>query len=84
MLPWASETAGIKRLGLDLFGVQDEAWREQQRRLLTAQFGPREVESLAMNSVLPLALPEQEALRPLGWVQERELYELQVWIHIHM
>ena len=61
-----------------LHARQDEAWREQQRRLLTAQFGPREVESLAMNSVLPLALPEQYAPRPLGWVQERELYELQV------
>ena len=58
--------------------MQDEAWRQQQNRLLTAQFGPREVESLAMNSVLPLALPEQEAPRPLGWVQERELHELQV------
>ena len=31
-----------------------------------------------MNSVLPLALPEQAAQQPLHWVQERELYELQV------
>lgn len=29
---------------------QDQAWQEQQYRLLTAQFGPREVEALAINA----------------------------------
>ncbi len=46
---------------------------EQQRRLLTAQFGPREVESLAMNAVLPLQSEEGFTGTPLRWVQEREL-----------
>ena len=58
---------------------QDDAWREQQRRLLEAQFGPNEVESLAQNAVLPL---QQEAAEgsedPLMWVQAKELRELQV------
>lgn len=53
--------------------MQDAAWREQQRRLLTAQFGPREVESLAMNAVLPLDTEEGFAGTPLLWVQEREM-----------
>lgn len=53
--------------------MQDVAWREQQRRLLTAQFGPREVESLAMNAVLPLESEEGFTGTPLRWVQEREL-----------
>ena len=58
---------------------QGDAWREQQRRLLEAQFGPHEVESLAQNAVLPL---QQEAVDgsedPLMWVQAKELRELQV------
>lgn len=29
---------------------QDEAWQDQQYRLLTAQFGPREVEAIAVNA----------------------------------
>lgn len=29
---------------------QDEAWQDQQYRLLTAQFGPKEVEALAVNA----------------------------------
>lgn len=29
---------------------QDDAWKDQQYRLLTAQFGPREVEALAINA----------------------------------
>ena len=29
---------------------QDEAWQDQQYRLLTAQFGPREVEAMAVNA----------------------------------
>ncbi|BDA48868.1 probable vacuolar protein sorting-associated protein 13A at C-terminar half [Coccomyxa sp. Obi] len=57
---------------------QDVAWREQQRRLLTAQFGPREVESLAMNAVLPLDTEDGFTGTPLRWVQERELKELAV------
>ena len=64
-------------LSLEL-APQDEAWREQQKRLLTAQFGPREVESLAMNAVLPLAAQEMQPDAPLFFVQERELHELQV------
>ncbi|KAK9815754.1 hypothetical protein WJX72_009012 [[Myrmecia] bisecta] len=55
---------------------QDAAWREQQHRLLTAQFGPKEVESLAMNSVLPLPGLAQDSAAPLRWVQEKELQEL--------
>eukprot|EP00891_Asterochloris_glomerata_P007978 jgi/Astpho2/7978/Aster-x0337 len=58
---------------------QGDAWREQQRRLLEAQFGPHEVESLAQNAVLPL---QQEAVDgsedPLMWVQAKELRELQI------
>ena len=54
--------------------MQDAPWREQQRRLLSAHFGPREVESLAMNAVLPL---DQDngcvAGAPLLWVQQREM-----------
>lgn len=54
--------------------MQDAAWREQQRRLLSAHFGPREVESLAMNSVLPLDREEGSvAGSPLLWVQQREM-----------
>ena len=34
---------------------QERAWQDQQRRLLTAQFGPKEVESLAVNAVIPSA-----------------------------
>jgi hypothetical protein len=60
--------------------TQDAAWREQQRRLLSAQFGPREVESLAMNAVLPLEAEREPGFAgaPLRWVQERELKELAV------
>lgn len=54
--------------------LQDAAWREQQRRLLSAHFGPREVESLAMNAVLPLDQDEGcVAGAPLLWVQQREM-----------
>ena len=54
--------------------LQDAAWREQQRRLLSAHFGPREVESLAMNAVLPLDRDEGcVAGAPLLWVQQREM-----------
>ena len=61
---------------------QDEAWREQQRRLLTAQFGPKEVESLATNAVLPIqdSIVDADA-DPLQWVQEKELKELEVSMH---
>lgn len=58
---------------------QDEVWREQQRRLLTAQFGPKEVESLVTNTVLTLQAGLVEAdVDPLHWVQEKELRELEV------
>jgi hypothetical protein len=53
--------------------LQEPAWTEQQRRLLTAQFGPREVESLAMNAVLPLDSQAGFAGTPLLWVQTREM-----------
>ena len=58
---------------------QDEVWREQQRRLLTAQFGPKEVESLVTNTVLTLQdrLVEPD-VDPLQWVQQKELRELEV------
>ena len=57
---------------------QDDAWREQQRRLLTAQFGPKEVESLSMNAVLPIDVDARRSAAPLEWMQTKELYELQV------
>lgn len=60
--------------GLTSICTQDMAWREQQRRLLSAHFGPREVESLAMNAVLPLDREEGSvAGAPLLWVQQREM-----------
>lgn len=45
---------------------QDRAWQEQQRRLLTAQFGPREVEGLAVNAVVvaPQAPPSALGITP--------------------
>ena len=57
---------------------QDDAWRAQQRRLLTAQFGPKEVESLSMNAVLPMDVSGQFTAHPLEWMQAKELHELQV------
>ena len=58
---------------------QDEVWREQQRRLLTAQFGPKEVESLVTNAVLSIQDSLVEAdVDPLAWVQQKELRELEV------
>lgn len=39
---------------------QDRPWRQQQRRLLAAQFGPREVESLAVNAIVPTPGEEEE------------------------
>lgn len=56
---------------------QDDAWREQQRRLLTAQFGPKEVESLSINAVLPINV-DRGGSPPLQWMQSKELHELQV------
>lgn len=58
---------------------QDEVWREQQRRLLTAHFGPKEVESLVTNAVLSLedGLVDGD-VDPLAWVQQKELRELEV------
>jgi hypothetical protein len=53
---------------------QDRPWRQQQRRLLAAQFGPREVESLAVNAIVPAAGEEEEGegesggLGRGGWV----------------
>ena len=45
---------------------QDRAWQEQQRRLLNAQFGPREVEGLAVNAVVvaPQAPPTALGITP--------------------
>ena len=40
--------------------LQDRPWRQQQRRLLAAQFGPREVESLAVNAIVPAPGEEVE------------------------
>ncbi len=63
--------------------LQDAAWREQQRRLLSAHFGPREVESLAMNAVLPLDRDEGcVAGAPLLWVQQREMKVRRTSVHI--
>lgn len=58
---------------------QDKAWQEQQRRLLTAQFGPREVESLAINAAVTPALTEED-LSPasaLTWVLQKEAKDLE-------
>lgn len=57
---------------------QDDAWREQQRKLLTAQFGPKEVETLSMNAVLPIDLESTKHGSPMKWMQSKELHELQV------
>ncbi len=57
---------------------QDQAWKKQQAKLLSAQFGPKEVESLAMNTVLPIPGINESQVDPLKWVQEKELRELQV------
>eukprot|EP00887_Chlorella_sp_A99_P007742 scaffold20.g7742.t1 len=56
---------------------QDRPWREQQRRLLSAQFGPREVESLAVNAVVPAEGADTET-GPLDWVVEKEARDLEV------
>lgn len=56
---------------------QDDAWREQQRKLLTAQFGPKEVEVLSMNAVLPITLQSEDQRWQLEWMQCKELHELQ-------
>ena len=54
---------------------QDAAWREQQRRLLTAQFGPREVAALgaAAHSALGAVAADAGSAgsSPLAWVQAR-------------
>jgi hypothetical protein len=47
--------------------AQDRPWRQQQRRLLAAQFGPREVESLAVNAIVPLPGEEVEGEGGLDW-----------------
>lgn len=57
---------------------QDRPWRQQQRRLLAAQFGPREVESLAVNAIVPVAGEEVEGEGPLDWVVEKETRNLEV------
>jgi len=57
--------------------AQDAAWREQQRKLLTAQFGPREVAALGAANPATLAAGPAEAGAaaggPLAWVQARPL-----------
>jgi hypothetical protein len=58
--------------------AQDRPWRQQQRRLLAAQFGPREVESLAVNAIVPLPGEEVEGEGPLDWVVEKEARNLEV------
>ena len=63
---------------------QDQAWRQQQAKLLSAQFGPKEVESLAMNTVLPIPGINEAQVDPLQWVQEKELRELQVSIQLQL
>ena len=61
---------------------QDEAWRKQQQRLLTARFGPKEVESLATNAVLSVYESAVNAnASPLQWIQEKEEQELSVSCH---
>lgn len=71
---------------------QDRAWQEQQRRLLTAQFGPREVESLAINAaIVPSSsslggggsaiglsgVAPSPALAALSWVLDKEAKDLE-------
>lgn len=58
---------------------QDHQWRENQRKLLTAQFGPKEVETLSMNEVLVIDSGKTKGkTAPLEWMQSKELNELQV------
>lgn len=51
--------------------LQDKAWREQQKRLLSAQFGPKEVDRLAMNEMVLLPGDEDNPTGggrcTLGW-----------------
>ena len=71
---WLAASRGFLADCIYVSLLQDAAWREQQRRLLSAHFGPREVESLAMNAVLPLDRDEGcVAGAPLLWVQQREM-----------
>lgn len=58
---------------------QDAQWRENQRKLLTAQFGPKEVETLSMNEslIIDSNTPSGRST-PLEWMQSKELRELQV------
>ena len=64
--------------------AQEPAWRKQQRRLLAAQFGPREVESLAVNAIVPVPGEEDGAdgggaqAPPLEWVFEKETRNLDI------
>lgn len=66
---------------------QDEAWRDQQYRLLTAQFGPREVEALAINAPTTwqskprgssdnLLAPSSGDNKALFWVREKEDHDM--------
>lgn len=60
--------------------AQEPAWRKQQRRLLAAQFGPREVESLAVNAIVPVLGEEggPDEAQPLEWVFEKETRNLDI------
>ncbi len=50
-----------------LLTPQDKPWREQQRRLLSAQFGPKEVERLAVNEMVPLPGEEDSTTGKACW-----------------
>ena len=56
---------------------QDASWRENQRKLLTAQFGPKEVETLSMNDTILDTSTVSGRSTPLEWMQSKELRELQ-------
>lgn len=64
---------------------QDEVWQDQQYRLLTAQFGPREVEALAINASMSKSKNEINANMgestnkndmALYWILEKEKQDM--------
>ncbi|KDD71744.1 hypothetical protein H632_c4475p0, partial [Helicosporidium sp. ATCC 50920] len=56
---------------------QDERWRLQQRRLLAAQFGPREVEALVSSAGLEDGEGDDEPPDALDWVVAKETLDLE-------
>lgn len=50
---------------------------------MTAQFGPKEVETLSMNETIVFDTSNVSSRAPLEWMQSKELSELQVSVLQH-